>query len=137
MERSEKIAFLKSLMWDYNISAEQCLEVLEGKRERAGHYNAEILFKKMIESWRWFTILKFLPIDRIYELLSDDLLENLRDKKLVKHYRFLKNELQRELKIELVNDTGSRWRDTTFLNLSRSLKQSSMTLHLPGIMLLA
>jgi len=90
---------MKSLMWDYDISPELCLEVLEGSRETAGHYNKEMLFKKLIESYRWFTVLKILPPDRIYELLTNEVLDKLRDKKLADHYRFLKSELQRELQI--------------------------------------
>ena len=71
--RVEKLDFMRSLMWDYDIPPEHCLEVLEGKRELAGHYNEKTLFKKMIESFRWFTVLKLMPLNRIYELLTDDL----------------------------------------------------------------
>ncbi|MEX0681615.1 MAG: hypothetical protein WD097_09560 [Balneolales bacterium] len=99
MDRTEKISFMKSLMWDYELSPEHCLEVLEGKRKTAGHYNAEMLFQKLIESYRWFTVLKILSPDRIYELLTEDVLDKLRNKKLAEHYRFLKSELQRELQI--------------------------------------
>lgn len=99
MEREQKIEYVKSLLWDYNISPEECLEVLEGSRKKAGHYDAEMLFRKMIESWRWFTVLKILPKERIQELLTEKVLVSLRDQKLTEHYRFVKRELQRELQL--------------------------------------
>jgi len=40
----ERLSLLQSLMWDYDIPAEHCLEVLEGKREKAGHYTEEIKY---------------------------------------------------------------------------------------------
>lgn len=47
--RLEKLSYMKSLMWDYHIPPEQCLDVLEGKQPYAGHYNEVALFKKLIE----------------------------------------------------------------------------------------
>ncbi|MCX6259091.1 MAG: hypothetical protein NTW49_14500, partial [Bacteroidia bacterium] len=54
----EKLKFMRSLMWDYNIPPEHCLEVLEGTREKAGHYTHAGLFRKLLESYSWFTVLK-------------------------------------------------------------------------------
>lgn len=88
---------MRSLMWDYPISPELCLEVLEGKREKAGHYNEVTLFRKLLESYRWFTVLKILPPERILELLTDNVIHSLRVKSLSNHYGFLRQELQRTL----------------------------------------
>lgn len=93
----ERLNLLHSLMWDYDIPAEHCLEVLEGKREKAGHYTEETLFRKLLESYRWFTILKLLPPERILELLTDKVIVSLRFKSLSTHYAFLKKELGRTL----------------------------------------
>ena len=60
--RKEKLQLMKGLMWDYNIPPEHCLEVLEGTRQNAGHYNEETLFRKLLESYHWFTVLKILNI---------------------------------------------------------------------------
>ncbi len=113
-------------MWDYDIPPEQCLEVLEGSRNMAGHYNDLSLFRKLIESYRWFTVIRLLPPERISALLTDDLISRLRFDWLKKQYTFIKYELPRalqsetflrvwiedqgqELKIEFVNDVASRW----------------------------
>lgn len=88
---------MKSLMWDYTIPPEHCLDVLEGTREKAGHYNEYTLFRKLIESYRWFTVIKILDLRRVLELLTDDLIKSLRFKSLSQRYAFIQKELQRHL----------------------------------------
>jgi len=95
----ERLSLMRSLMWDYNIPPEECLEVLEGKREKAGHYTEATLFRKLLESYRWFTILSILPPERIYTLLTDEVVQSLRFKSLSKRYEFIRKELQRTLPV--------------------------------------
>lgn len=89
----QKLDLMKGLMWDYNIPPEQCLEVLEGKSKNAGHYNEITLFRKLLESYRWFTVLKILPVERIAKLLTDDLIKSLRFKSLRINYEFIRKRL--------------------------------------------
>jgi hypothetical protein len=84
-------------MWDYDIPPEHCLEVLEGKRETAGHYTGETLFRKLLESYRWFTILKIIPPARIIELLTDKVIGSLRFKSMSDNYEFIRKALRRTL----------------------------------------
>lgn len=93
----DRISYMRSLMWDYNIAPEHCLEVLEGKREKAGHYTEATLFRKLLESYRWFTILEIIPPERILDLLTDNVINNLRFKSLSERYAFIRKELQRAL----------------------------------------
>lgn len=95
----ERLSLMRTLMWDYNIPPEHCLEVLEGKRKTAGHYTEATLFRKLLESYRWFTILKIIPPERILELLTDNVISSLRFKSLSEHYAFIRKELQRTLQI--------------------------------------
>jgi hypothetical protein len=95
----ERLSLMRSLMWDYNIPPEHCLEVLEGKREKAGHYTEATLFRKLLESYRWFTILKIIPPERILDLLTDNVIGSLRFKSISDRYVFIRKELQRALQI--------------------------------------
>jgi hypothetical protein len=95
--REEKLSCMKSLMWDYDIPPEHCLEVLEGTRKKAGHYDEYALLKKVIESYCWFTVIRILPPERISILLTEDLISKLRFDWLKKQYTFIKNELPRSL----------------------------------------
>ena len=84
-------------MWDYNIPPEHCLEVLEGKREFAGHYNEKTLFRKLIESFPWFTIIGILNVKRIKILLTNEIIYSLRFKSLSDMYEFISSRLQKSL----------------------------------------
>ena len=95
----DRLNLMRSLMWDYNIPPEHCLEVLEGKREKAGHYTETTLFRKLLESYSWFTILSVIPPERILQLLSDKTIQSLRFKSLTKRYEFIRSRLQRSLSI--------------------------------------
>ena len=93
----ERLGLMRSLMWDYNISPEDCLDVLEGTREKAGHYTEATLFCKLLESYRWFTILKIIQPERVLDLLTDNVIHSLRFKSLSERYAFIRKELQRTL----------------------------------------
>jgi hypothetical protein len=93
----ERLSLIRSMMWDYNIPPEHCLEVLEGKRDKAGHYNEATLFRKLLESYSWFTILRILSPERILNLLTDKTIQSLRFKTLIKRYEFIRSRLQKSL----------------------------------------
>ncbi len=94
---SERLDLMRSLMWDYNIPPEHCLEVLEGKREMAGHYTEAALFRKLLESFSWYTILSIIPPERILQLLTDNTIQSLRFKSLKTRYEFIRTRLQKSL----------------------------------------
>ena len=91
--RMEKLKLMKGLMWDYNIPPEHCLEVLEGSRKTAGHYNEATLFRKLLESYPWFTVLKILTVERISELLTEKVIQSLRFKSIRTAYEFVRKRL--------------------------------------------
>lgn len=93
----ERLDLMRALMWDYDIPPEHCLEVLEGTREKAGHYTEETLFRKLLESYSWFTILSILPAGRILQLLTDRIISSLRFKSLSTRYEFIRSRLQKSL----------------------------------------
>ncbi len=94
MSEQEQIAYFERIFWDYNISSEEVLAVFAGKRVRAGHYDKYGLFRKLLESYPWFTILKLFSIDQLKALLTIEVIEKLRSESLKKHYRFARQRLQ-------------------------------------------
>jgi len=96
-DNSTKLSLMQAIMWDYNISPQDCLDVLEGKKERAGHYDQSSLFRKVLESYPWFTVMELVPISRIKALLTDSLIHQLRSELLVKRYEFIRARLSSHL----------------------------------------
>lgn len=95
--REEKLKLMKGLMWDYDIPPEHCLEVLEGTRKTAGHYNEATLFRKLIETYPWFTVLNLLPPERLLQLMTDETIHSLRFKPITTHYEFIRSRLQKNI----------------------------------------
>ena len=81
-------------MWDYNIPAQDVEAVLLGKIEKAGHYDKQSIFIKLLESYSWFTVVQlFTPLE-IKQLLTDDVVKKLRFKSLRTQYEFVQKRLQ-------------------------------------------
>ena len=94
---NEKDWLINKLAWDYNIEIEDVLDLIECRKERAGHYTREGFFLKLLESYSWFTILKILSPEQILELLTSTNINKLRTKSLVKKYEYIQKRLQQTL----------------------------------------
>jgi hypothetical protein len=94
MDRNKKIEWVKDLLWDYSYDPVEMLELLEGKRQRVGHYTRRLFFRKLIENYPWFVVIQILPISDIKELLDDDMISRLRFQSMRHNYSFARNRLQ-------------------------------------------
>ena len=94
METAERNTILKQILWDYAISAEDIDAVLCGEMKQAGHYNQEMIFLKILESYSWFTILQLYSPTQIKNLLTSQVIKKLRSPSLRKKYEFVQKRLQ-------------------------------------------
>jgi hypothetical protein len=81
-------------MWDYKIPVEDLENVLNGKESHAGHYNRDLLFRKIIETYPWFTVLQLFAPEEIRVLLTENVINKLRVPSLRKKYDFIYRRLQ-------------------------------------------
>ncbi len=81
-------------MWDYNISPVEVDNVLLEKSKMAGHYDKQVVFIKILESYSWFTIIQLFSTKELRQLLSDDVVKKLRFKSLRTKYEFVQKRLQ-------------------------------------------
>ncbi|HSO88114.1 MAG TPA: hypothetical protein VLQ91_16300 [Draconibacterium sp.] len=94
MEPAERNTLLNQILWDYNISAEDIDAVLHGEKKQAGHYNQEMIFLKILESYSWFTILQLFSPNQIKYLLTSQVISKLRSPSLRLKYEFVQKRLQ-------------------------------------------
>ena len=94
METAERMKILNQILWDYNISAEEIDAVLRGEMEQAGHFNQDMIFLKILESYSWFTILQLFNPDQIKSLLTTQVISKLRSPSLRMKYEFVRKRLQ-------------------------------------------
>ena len=93
-DQLEKSKIFTQISWDYKTSPEDLEAVLLDKKEKAGHYSKTDIFKKIVESYPWFTILNILPVEAVQKLLSDELIQKLRSDSLRSKYTYVKSRLQ-------------------------------------------
>ncbi len=92
----EQREIYRMLMWDYDIPPEEVHKLLQGETDRAGHYDIKRLFIKMLNNLTWYDILKIMPISKITELLTPDIISKIRFKSILSKYERLQKILRRE-----------------------------------------
>lgn len=94
METSERNKLLSQILWDYNIPVSEIEAVLHGEKEFTAHYNREMLFLKIIESYPWFTVIQLINPEEIKYLLTSHTINKLRSASLRQKYEFVQKRLQ-------------------------------------------
>jgi hypothetical protein len=94
MNNAERHKLFRQIMWDYDISAVEVDEVLKGRRDKAGHYDKQTIFIKLLESFSWFTIVQLFTPGELRQLLTQDVVKRLRFKSLRTKYEFVQKRLQ-------------------------------------------
>jgi hypothetical protein len=67
---------------------------MNGKKTHTGHYTRPMLFRKIIETYPWFTVLQLFTPEDIRALLTEDVINKLRAPSLRKKYDFVFRRLQ-------------------------------------------
>jgi hypothetical protein len=80
-------------MWDYNIPVNEIENIISGKSSHAQHYTKETIFRKMLESYAWFTILQIFSPKEIKNMLTNDVINKIRIPSLKKKYEFVRQRL--------------------------------------------
>jgi hypothetical protein len=97
MDKQQRYKVLQSIMWDYSVSVSDLDELLEGKINKAGHYTIDKFFIKMLIGLPWHTIIQVLPVERVKEMLTDEIIGALWPKSVQNQYKYVRQRLQEAL----------------------------------------
>jgi hypothetical protein len=97
MDNIQQHKILQSVMWDYSISAKDMEKLLDGKIEKAGHYTRDTLFAKLLIGLPWYTIIQLLPVEKVKELLTEEVISLLWPKSVQEQYKYVRKRLQEAL----------------------------------------
>jgi len=97
MERTERETLIRQLLWDYNYSPGDLEDVLTGKKDHAGHLTKELIVRRILETYPWFTVIRIIPPDQLAPYLTREQIAKLRSKSLQKQYAFVSQRLQQDL----------------------------------------
>jgi hypothetical protein len=92
----EKIKLMGSLNWDYLVTPEDMLAVIEGRLESAGAFNREKLFVRSMERLTWYDFIGLWGLDAVKELYTPEIANRIWPKERKQHYDFAIAVLRRE-----------------------------------------
>lgn len=95
IDKSEKLKYFELMMWDSSISPEDVMSVLEGSKTQVNNFDQSALFKRVLESFPWFTIMDLFTPGQLKELLSEELVGKLRSPALRRQYEYARKRLQK------------------------------------------
>ena len=81
-------AKLTNVFWDTDVNPDQLLRLLRGDIEKVGHIDRVNLFRRLLTTYDWYTLLAMIPPDRLAEALSDAVLDHLHPAGLKDRYRY-------------------------------------------------
>jgi len=93
MEFSMVSPKLLDVYWDADVDPEQLSRLLRGDIEKAGHIDRAGLFRRLLSTYDWYTLLALIPPDRLREALSEDVVDHLYPVGLKDRYRYARHVL--------------------------------------------
>ncbi len=93
----EKEMILKSIYWDYDINPATLLSVLNGEKEEIKDFlTKERILLRMAERLSWLEITGILEKSQLKDLVTNKLIEKLRQPELKEKYEFIRKVLSGE-----------------------------------------
>ena len=87
---------IQKLLWDYDISTEEVVQVIQGEKQKCIHWDFEKLFIRMLEKLNWYDLLYLLGATRIKKELTIARIEKIHNPSLRNHYARLRKILHGE-----------------------------------------
>ena len=84
---------IKSIFWDYNIDPDEIYETVIGKRKKAGPFDSQQIFIRMLERLSWYELIDILGLEFIKNNLTEDVIKKVRFKALRERYETARNVL--------------------------------------------
>ena len=96
LSQEEKLDLMRSLNWDYNVTSEDMLAVIEGKLEKIGPFDKTFLFVRSLERLPWHYMIGLWGVENAKELYTQDAAARLWPKSLRRTFDFAFSVLRKE-----------------------------------------
>jgi len=84
----EKQKLLSKVAWDLDIKAGQLLQLLNDEIEEVCGFDKTSLFRRLLTTYDWHTLLKLVPAKDIKSILDDSVLDRLYPTDLKEKYLY-------------------------------------------------
>ena len=82
---------LAALYWDTDVEPTQLEGLLRGDVERIGHIDRIDLYRRLLMTYDWYTLLALIPPERLREALSAPVIEHLYPASLKDRYLYARS----------------------------------------------
>lgn len=89
----EKKRLLSKLSWDLDIKAEQLFQLLNGEIENIDGIDKSFLYRRLLTTYDWYTLLKLVPNEKYNQMLDDSVLDGLFPKELKEKFIYVRRVL--------------------------------------------
>ena len=96
LSREEKLRLMRSLNWDYLVTPEDMLAVIEGKLKSSGAFTQDRLFVRSLERLTWYSVVGLWGVEAIKELYTPELAGRIWPKSRRRDFDFALAVLRRE-----------------------------------------
>lgn len=96
LNKKDISSIMRLIIWDYDIEPYELYRVVTGERERAGQFDRERVFLRMLERLSWYDLINILGLDFIKRNLTKDIITKIRNNDLKERYEFIRKVLQGE-----------------------------------------
>jgi hypothetical protein len=96
LSKDEKLNLMQNLNWDYDVSHEDMLAVIESRLEKAGPFTRDRLFARSLERIPWHYIVMLWGVETIKELYTENIARHVWPRSRRKHFDFAVAILRRE-----------------------------------------
>ena len=81
------------IYWDAEVEPEQIRRLLHGEIDRVGHIDRINLYRRLLMTYNWYTLLNLIPPDRLREALGEPVLKGIHPASLRDRYLYARNVL--------------------------------------------
>jgi len=96
LTREKKLELMRTLNWDYLVTPEQMLDVVEGKIEKIGPFDKTFLFVRSLVRLPWHYMIGLWGVETAKELYTPEAAARLWPKSMRRTYDFAFAVLRRE-----------------------------------------
>ena len=79
------------ILWDADVDPQQIARLLRGEIDQVGNIDRISLYRRLLMTYDWYTLLALIPPDRLREALSDAVLDRLYPVSIKNRYIYARN----------------------------------------------
>ncbi len=96
LSHKEKDKLLSRIFWDLHINSNEISKMLDRPIEEITTNTLHInLYRRLLTSCDWYTLIKLIPLEKINEILSDLIIEGIYPKDIKRKYIYARKYLSR------------------------------------------